>query len=122
MAYYRASFSFGTTGSKTLTLPLGGVTPVGLRVTGGPRLNTTESSALLAQGGTDGTRTHCFTTAPGFTKRWPYTGEPNYLLSLHSSAATKVLSFTFTSWTTDQATINVDVANANYPVVIEAWG
>lgn len=121
MAYYRAAFSYGTTGSKTLALTLGGATPVGARITMGARLNTTETSAIFSQGGTDGTNTHCISTAPSFTKKWPYTAESSYIIAHYSNSTTKVFSATFTSFAANQMTINVDVADANYQLLVEAW-
>lgn len=121
MAYYRATFSYGTTGSKNLSTPLGGATPIGARITMGARVNTTETGAIFSQGGTDGTRTHCISTAPSFTKKWPYTAESNYIIAHHNTAGTKVFSATFTSFAADQMTINVDVADANYQLIVEVW-
>lgn len=120
MGYYRATYSFGTTGNKTLVLDLGG-TPIGCRITAGPRNNTTESSELFCSGGSDGTNTHCITTAPGFSKKWPYTAESSYLFAVYSNSTTKVLSGTFTSFGDDELNINVDAANANYPIIVEVW-
>jgi len=121
MAYYTATYSFGSTGLKTLILDLGGATPKGLRITMGPRNNTTESVQLLSVGMTDGTNTHCIATCPSFSKKWPYTSQPNYLIAHHSASGTKVFSATFDSWSADEAVINVDTANANYPLLVEAW-
>jgi hypothetical protein len=104
-----------------LSTPLGGATPIGCRITAGPRLNTTETSELWAQGGSDGTRTHCIATCPGFSKKWPYTSESNYIIAIYSNSSTKVLSGTFTGFTTDEVDINIDVANSNYQVIVEAW-
>lgn len=120
MGYYRATYSFGSTGAKSLVLGLGG-TPIGCRVTMGARLNTTETQPIFSQGGTDGTRTHCMAHAPGVSKKWPYTGESNYLIAHYNTAGTKVFSATFTSFSSDQIDINVDVANANYQLIVEAW-
>lgn len=121
MAYYRASTSFGSTGNKTLTLDLGGDTPIGVRITMGARLNTTETSEIFAIGGTDGTRVHCHAIAPGFSKKWPYSGESSYLIAHYSSSSTKVFSATYVSWAADELVINVDTANANYQLIVEAW-
>lgn len=119
--YYRASFSFGTTGNKSLYVDLGGAIPKGYRITMGARLNTTETQPIFSQGGSDGTRTHCFSTAPGLSKRWPYTGESNYVIAHHSTAGAKVLSGTHVGLSSDQIDINLDAANSNYPAIVEAW-
>lgn len=121
MSYYRAAFSYGSTGSKSLSLTLGGATPIGARITMGARVNTTETGAIFSQGGTDGTNVHCISTAPGFTKKWPYTAESNYIIAHHNVAGTKVFSATFTSFAANNMTINVDVADSNYQLLVEAW-
>lgn len=123
MAYWRGTVSFGTTGNKTCIVDLGGATPIGCRFTGGPRLNTTESSELWAQGGSDGTRTHAVATAPGFSKKWPYTSESNYVIAIYSNSSTKVFSATMqgTPFGSDEVYINVDTANSNYQLILEAW-
>lgn len=122
MAYHRGTVSYGTTGNKSISLSnLGGATPIGARITMGARLNTTETSALFSQGGSDGTRTHCVSTAPSFTKKWPYSGESDYIIAHYSNSTTKVFSATFVSFGTDELVINVDVANSNYQLIVEAW-
>lgn len=121
MGYFRGTFSYGSTGNKTLSTPLGGATPIGARITMGARINTTETSALFSQGGTDGTRTHCTATAPSFTKKWPYTAESNYIIAHHSSSANKVFSATYVSWAADELVINVDDFDSNYQLQVEVW-
>lgn len=121
MEYYRASFSFGSNGLKSLVVNLNGATPKGYRITAGARLNTTEAQPIFAQGGSDGTRKHCFAHAPGVSKRWPYAGEPDYVIAHYNTVGAKVLSATHDSVGPDLVKINFDASNANYPLVVEAW-
>lgn len=112
--------SFGTTGSKTLLHGLGAV-PSKIKVSVGARINTTETSAFGSEGVTDKTTTVSRAFAPSFTKRWPFSGESNYLLSFYTTSGNKVLSFTFTSTDDEELIINVDTANSSssYPVTFE---
>lgn len=122
MGYYTATYSFGTTGEKSLVLGLGG-TPTWVRITMGARLNTTESGAIFSQGSSDGTRTHCFAIAPGMAKKWPYSGESNYVAVAYSSAGVKKFSATLSSvnppFASDTLNLNVDLADSNYQLKVE---
>lgn len=119
--YYRATYSFGSTGAKFLSVDLGGDTPIGCRITGGPRANTTETAEIWSQGGSDGTRTHCVTTGPGFAKKWPYTSDPDYIIACYSVGGTKELSGTFDGFDIDEVDITIDDHNSQYQVIVEAW-
>lgn len=122
MKYLVGTVSYGTTGNKTLVLDdLDGATPFAVRVTVGARLNTTESSDFETKGFTDGTTTVCHSHAPSFAKKWPYSGQSNYLFALYTNSTTKAVSGTFVSWDVDELTINIDQANANHQICFEVW-
>lgn len=121
MGYFCGSTSQGSTGNKTLSLPLSGGTPYAVRATMGARLNTTETNNRKSEGFTDGTRTKCISNVDGKTKNHPYTAESDYLIEHYSASGTKVFSCTFVSWTVDELVINVDDADSNYQLFLEVW-
>lgn len=115
------SFSFGSTGSKQLLHNLGTV-PKTIISTMGARFNATETAPIYSEGKTDLTRVKCRIVAPGISKAWPYTGEPNYFFVGYSAAGTKVISGTFTSVDATYLFVNVDYAvadAANYQVTFD---
>lgn len=124
MGYYCASYSFGSTGEKTLVLDLGG-TPIGCRITMGARQNTTETSPVGSTGMSDGTNTYCFASASGVAKRWPYTAESSYVAVGYSAAGVKKVSAKPSTvnpfFGDDELCLNVDLADSNYPMVVEVW-
>lgn len=120
MSHNVGSASFGTTGNKTVLLPVS-FTPTWVRATMGARANTTESGAVFSTGFFDGTFRNSHAMAPGVSKRWPYTGEPSYLIVGYSSSGTKVFSATMQAvpFGAGELYINVDLANSSYPVTFE---
>lgn len=120
MSHKVGSASFGTTGNKTVLLPVT-FTPTWVRATMGARANTTESGSMFSTGFFDGTNRACHATAPGVSKRWPYVGETSYLIVGYNSSGTKVFSASMQAvpFGVGELYINVDVANSSYPVTFE---
>lgn len=121
MGYFAGSTSQGSTGNKTLSLPLGGGTPYAVRATMAARLNTSETNIRKSEGFTDGTRTKCTSIVDGKTKNHPHSGDSDYLIEHYSASGTKVFSCTFVSWSSDEVVINVDDADSNYQLFLEVW-
>ena len=119
--YLSGAVSYGSTGNKTISLPLSGGTPYAVRASMGARFNTTETNIRYSEGFTDGNYTTCKSIVNSFTKNYPYTGQPNYLIAHHSASGTKAFSATFVSWDVDELVINVDDADANYQMFLEVW-
>lgn len=113
--------SFNTAGSKTMILPLGGLDPNELTVTACARANTTETYSVVTQGYTDGTTTASFAINGANTRRFPYTSSPSYFFAIYNSSNVRVFSGTFTSWTSDEATINIDTCSVTgYSLIVKA--
>lgn len=121
MSYLSGAVSYGSTGNKVISLPLSGGTPYAVRASMGARVNTTETNIRYSEGFTDSNYTTSKSMVNSFTKNWPYTSEPNYLLAHHSSSGNKVFSCTFVSWDVDELVINVDDPDSNYQLFLEIW-
>lgn len=121
MGYVAGAVSYGSTGNKTISLPLDGGTPYAVRVSMGSRLNTSETNIRYSEGFTDGSYVTCKSVVNSLTRNYPKSGESDYLIAHFSSSTNKVVSATFVSWDVDELVINVDDADANYQLFLEVW-
>ena len=108
--------TLSTTGLKSFNL---GMQPTWVRFYVGQRTGTTEIINHTSTGITDGIHQYCistFTDANGST-----TKNSNKVVSHYEriGGIVEVLSATFDSFYTSGIKLNVTVANANYPVIIE---
>ena len=114
------TYSWGSTGSKTLILDLDGEIPNDIEVIAGPRTNTTETSGLLSIGTSSVTNTYCVAITPTMSKRFPYSAGAAYLFAVHDATNTKVLSGTLTSVDVDEVVVNVDTNTSGYGIILKA--
>lgn len=121
--YFAATYSFGSTGEKTLVVDLDGETPTWVRITMGARLNTTETGAVQSYGVSDGVADYCRAIWPGGSKAWPYSSEAQYIGVAYSSAGVKKVSAKRSVanplFDADEINLYVDVADANYQMLVE---
>lgn len=120
MAYFSGTVAHGTTGTKTIPV---GFQPVGMRITVGQRHNTVDNFAHQSIGISDGTSTNC--TSIFQDNSGGLTVSSTKLISQYervSGTIAEVLAANFHSFTISSVKYTITTANANYNLLIEAWG
>lgn len=121
MAYKTGTASYGSTGTKTITV---GFQPVGLRITTGAAFGGPDGYFHYSTGRTDGTVQTC---------NWGFVdnslrdsdNSSSKLVSVRENSGgslVEVVNVSFNSFTATQFKINVNTADANYQLFWEAWG
>jgi len=121
MAYFVGTIAHGSTGTKTVSV---GFQPLGMRITVGQKFGTAQNFAHSSIGVSDGVDQYCTSiyqdTTGGLTK-----SVDDKLISHYDRVGgtlTEVLAGTINSFTATQVKYNITTANANYNLLIEAWG
>lgn len=120
MSYFTGSTSHNTTGIKTVTV---GFQPIGMRMTVGQKDGATDTTTRYAWGVTDGTNQFSVTTFRDGTGAQTTTTASKLLSVFDRSGGViaEVVQVTFNSFTATQVKYNVNTANVNYTIIIEAW-
>ena len=118
--YYTSSNAYSTTGVKNISLPF---TPTGMRVTLGQKFGSDTTVEHQSVGTADGTRQNFVSTYGDSSGH--QTKQDNTAVASHyervSGTLTEVCAATFSSFSTNQAAINISKTNANYTWILEFW-
>lgn len=125
MNYYQSTFSYGSTGTKSITV---GFQPLCLVITLSARFGTTDAVIHKSTGNSNGTSQH-FHSEYGDSTGFQMINGTNKIVSQYERVASVLtekvaahIDNATAAWTTTQVKFIVDTADSNYQFFVQVWG